>query len=233
MINSTEVKQVPVVLLHGWAGSVRTSWGPLRWEGCLRDAGFEPLAIDLLGHGAADTPHDPEDYANIVQDTAMAFEEYDVVDVIAYSMGAKIALALAAQRPERFRRIVLAGVGENVFRPEAVGTVADCLQIGLTAAVPARVRDLAAIAFASGNDLDALAACMRRPSTPLTVAQARQIDIPVLVVVGACDGVAGSAEPLVEALPDAQLLVIPGIDHVGTTYSVEFRTAAVEFLSGA
>lgn len=220
----------PVFLLHGWSGSVRTSWEPLRWPEALRQAGLEPRPLDLLGHGTAPAPHDPADYADIIGHTGAAMASPGVVDVISFSMGAKIALNLAAEDPGRFRRIVISGVGENVFRPEAVGTVADSLLEGLTDAVPERVRDLAALAFASGNDLAALAACMRRRSTPLTPDRVSRIDVPVLVVLGDEDPIGGDPQPLLEALPDAQVLRLPGIDHVGTTYSAVFREAAIQFL---
>lgn len=38
------------------------------------------------------------------------------VDAIGFSLGARTLLALALDHPDRFRRIVLAGVGDNLFR---------------------------------------------------------------------------------------------------------------------
>ncbi|MER6936203.1 alpha/beta hydrolase [Nocardioides sp. NPDC127514] len=230
MSEGREAARPPVFLLHGWSGSVRTSWEPLAWPRAIREAGLDPRPLDLLGHGTAAAPHDPDDYADIVGHTGAAMASPSAVDVISFSMGAKITLALAAQNPERFRRIVISGVGENVFRPEAVGSVADSLLEGLSEAVPERVRDLAALAFASGNDLAALAACMRRRSTPLTPDQVARIDVPVLVVLGDEDRIGGDPHPLLNALPDARHLRLPGIDHVGTTYSAAFREAAIKFL---
>lgn len=221
----------PVFLLHGWSGSARTTWAPFRWSEELRNRGFSPHAIDLLGHGDASAPHDPAAYVDIASHTAKAFEGHNQIDVIGFSMGAKITLALAARMPHRFRRIILSGVGENVFRPERVGMVADSMEHGLSDAVPERVRDLAAMAFASGNDVLALAACMRRESTPLTRDQIAAIEVPVLVAVGDLDPIAGDPMPLVAALPNATMIRLPGIDHVGTPYARDFRSAAIEFLA--
>ncbi|MGF4046175.1 alpha/beta fold hydrolase [Paenarthrobacter nitroguajacolicus] len=221
----------PVFLLHGWSGSARTTWAPFHWNEELRNRGFNPHAVDLLGHGNAAAPHDPTAYADIASHTARAFEGHERVDVISFSMGAKITLALAARMPHRFRRIVLSGVGENVFRPERVGMVADSMEHGLSDAVPARVRDLAAMAFASGNDVLALAACMRRESTPITRDEVAAIEIPVLIAVGDQDSIAGDPLPLAAALPNATVIRLPGIDHVGTPYARDFRSAAIEFLA--
>ena len=53
----------PVLLLHGFATSSARTWGDNGWLDLLRDVGRQPLAVDLLGHGTADKPHDPDAYA--------------------------------------------------------------------------------------------------------------------------------------------------------------------------
>ena len=68
----------------------------------------------------------------------------------------------------------------------------------------------ATFARAPGNDPAALAACMRRPTTPLEPADLAEIDRPVLVVLGDRD-FAGPADPLVEALPNARFVPLPGL----------------------
>ncbi|MFM9083659.1 MAG: alpha/beta fold hydrolase, partial [Actinomycetota bacterium] len=50
----------PVVLVHGWAGSFRETWQSTGVDALLADAGREVVGVDLLGHGDADKPHDPE-----------------------------------------------------------------------------------------------------------------------------------------------------------------------------
>lgn len=88
------------------------------------------------------------------------------------------------------------------------------------------------MAFASGNDVLALAACMRRESTPITRDEVAAIEIPVLIAVGDQDSIAGGDPlPLAAALPNATVIRLPGIDHVGTPYARDFRSAAIEFLA--
>ena len=55
----------PVVLVHGWGGSFATTWQRSGFTELLRDAGRDVIGVDLLGHGAAPKPHDPDEYADL------------------------------------------------------------------------------------------------------------------------------------------------------------------------
>src|SRR3954451_17844289 len=55
----------PVVLVHGFATSAARTWGDNGWLDLLADVGRPTIAIDLLGHGTADKPHDPAAYAQL------------------------------------------------------------------------------------------------------------------------------------------------------------------------
>ena len=56
----------PVVLLHGFTGSVRSTWKPTGILDLLADFGREALPIDMPGHGDAELKsHDPADYAEL------------------------------------------------------------------------------------------------------------------------------------------------------------------------
>jgi pimeloyl-ACP methyl ester carboxylesterase len=54
-----------VVLVHGFATDSARTWRENGWLDLLADVGREPIAIDLLGHGTADKPHDPDAYADL------------------------------------------------------------------------------------------------------------------------------------------------------------------------
>ena len=55
----------PVVLVHGWGGSFAATWQRSGFTDLLADAGREVIGIDLLGHGTAPKPHDPEAYDDL------------------------------------------------------------------------------------------------------------------------------------------------------------------------
>src|SRR3954451_23443814 len=107
----------PVLLVHGFATSADRTWGDNGWIDLLRDVGREPIAVDLLGHGTADKPHDPAAYEQL---EALVAEQLpaEPVDAIAFPLGARVTLALAIEDSDRFRRIVVPGVGASPFRQD-------------------------------------------------------------------------------------------------------------------
>ncbi len=109
------VRNEPVVLVHGWGGSFATTWQGPGWEALLADAGRTVIGVDLLGHGSAPKPHDPEAYADLTTRVLEAMPSDGPVDAIGFSLGARTLLELAARAPERFSRLVVAGVGKNLF----------------------------------------------------------------------------------------------------------------------
>ena len=105
----------PVVLLHGLATSSARTWGETGWLDLLADAGRHTVPIDLPGHGAAPKPHDPEAFSDLEGLVLSQFPD-EPVDAIGFSLGARILLTIAAANPERFHRLVVAGVGTNLFQ---------------------------------------------------------------------------------------------------------------------
>lgn len=217
----------PVLLLHGFAASADRTWRDNGWVDLLGDLGREVLAVDLLGHGDADKPHDPAAYADLEARVAEVLPT-GPVDAVAFSLGARVLLRLAADDPTRFRRIVVAGVGDNLFRRDDSEPIARAIAEG--PGEDERVgQHFALLAAAPGNDPLALAACLRRPSSPLTDHELGRIDRPVLVVLGDRD-FAGPADPLLAALPDARLVTLRNVDHFATPKAMGFLDAALDFL---
>src|SRR5919112_319951 len=107
----------PVLLLHGLATSAARTWGENGWLDLLADAGRPALALDLLGHGAAAKPHEPEAYDALEQAVVDQLPD-GPVDAIGFSLGARTILALACENPASFRKIVVAGVGANLFEQD-------------------------------------------------------------------------------------------------------------------
>lgn len=193
----------------------------------LADAGREVVPIDLLGHGGSEKPHDPEAYLALEADLAAKLPPQ--VDAIGFSLGARTLLGVAVQDPSRFRRLVLAGVGESLFRDEHHGAIAAAVEAGAAAEDDIVGRLFADYAAGDDNDRAALAACLRRPDEPMTPADLAKVTCPVLVVLGDRD-FAGPPDPLVDALPDAKLVRLPGCDHFATPKDFRFIDAALDFV---
>jgi pimeloyl-ACP methyl ester carboxylesterase len=223
---------VPVILVHGFASSFERNWGEAGWPDLLREEGRTVIGVDLLGHGSAAKPAEPAAYAELEQSILAALPGAGQADAVGFSMGAQLLLRAAASSPARFRRIVLAGVGDSVFAAADPEPVVRAIEAGRAEpeAGPAAAA-LAHFGLAPGNDRAALAACLRRPQQPLAEAGLSTIQVPVLVVLGERD-FAGPADRLVAALPDARLLSLPGTDHFGTPKDFRFLQAVLGFVRG-
>jgi pimeloyl-ACP methyl ester carboxylesterase len=221
---------VPVLLVHGFASSFERNWREPGWVDLLEDEGRQVVAVDLLGHGESDKPSDPEAYASLENSVIEAMPATGQVDAVGFSLGAQLLLRVASRSPERFRRLIVAGVGENIFvRPDPEPS-ARAIETGQPAEGDHQAtRAFVRFATAPGNDPAALAACMRRPFHPLTDDEIAKIDVPVLVVLGDRDFV-GPADRLMKALPDARLASLAGADHFGTPKDFRFVDAALGFL---
>lgn len=221
---------VPVVLVHGWGGSFENTWQRSGFTALLEDAGRPVIGVDLLGHGTAPKPHDPEAYADLTTRVVEALPDRPV-DAVGFSLGALTLLRTAIANPGRFRRLVLAGIGRNVFERDDAGTqrILDALE-GRGDPEDNVSRLFAQYATQPDNDVAALAAVMRRPpGAVLDDDTLGTIGCPVLVVVGDRDFV-HPADRLVAALPDATSTTLRNVDHFATPESFGFIDAALEFL---
>jgi 2-succinyl-6-hydroxy-2,4-cyclohexadiene-1-carboxylate synthase len=96
-----------LTLLHGFTGSA-ASWAHVQPQLASR---FKLIVPDLLGHGRTESPTDPMRYriARCVDDLiaildAMAVER---THLLGYSMGGRMALAAAIERPHRVASLIL------------------------------------------------------------------------------------------------------------------------------
>jgi pimeloyl-ACP methyl ester carboxylesterase len=220
----------PVVLVHGWGGSFANTWQGPGWEALLQDAGRAVIGVDLLGHGTATKPHDPGAYRDLTGAITSATEGVERFDAVGFSLGALTLLELACRTPERFNRLVLCGIGANVFRTERSTLIVDALKAGGSEESFASV--FVQYANQPGNDPVALTACMEAERDAITVERLAAVSVPVLVIIGDKD-FAGPGEPLAEALPNARLVTLRNVDHFATPESFGCIDAALTFLDAA
>jgi len=226
-MSSPAASSAPIVFVHGFATSHQRTWVDNGWTDLVTDAGRTPIGIDLLGHGTAPKPHDPAAYADLEGRVIDALPDAPV-DVVAFSLGARVVLTAASRHPERFGRIVVAGVGANLFRDDGSDLIVRAIRGDAPADNPI-AQYFASLAADPEADREALALVLERPHPPLTVTDLARITAPVLVVLGDQD-FAGPADPLVDALPDATLHTLRGVDHFSTPKDFGFVDAALEFL---
>lgn len=217
----------PVVLVHGFGTSFELTWVHNGWVDLLADEGREVIGVDLLGHGEAPKPTDPEAYSDLGSRVRDALPD-EPVDAIGFSLGAKTLLQVAAADPSRFRSLIVSGVGSNLFQRSDHTAVVEAVRTGAAGGSPA-LRYFAGLADLPGNDREALAACMSNGGGGITPEQLAAITCPVLVVLGDQD-FTGPADPLLAALPDATYVELARTDHAKTPKSFAFIDAALDFL---
>lgn len=237
------VVEHPIVLVHGWGGSFETTWKQSGFADLLGDAGRSVIGVDLLGHGTAPKPHDPQAYADLTTRVLEAAPDTPC-DYIGFSLGAMTILRLAISHPARVRSLVLAGVGRNIVEgsdPAAHRAIVDALRAGDGSALaddgqsgPSNnvARMFVQYANSPGNDRRALTAVLERERPPFTAEELSTVSCPVLVVIGT-DDFAGPGKPLVDLLPNARLVELPRVDHFATPENFGFFDAAFDFLGVA
>ena len=150
----------PVLLVHGFASSAEHNWRQPGWLDLLADCGRETVAVDLPGHGTAPRPAAPAGYHNIEAHVAAAVEGREPLDAIGFSAGAHVLLRLAADQPDRFRRLALLGIGRGVLTPADPEPIITALTGDPDPEnVPGMV--FRRLADGLGNDRDALIAFLR------------------------------------------------------------------------
>lgn len=221
---------LPILLVHGWGGSFEATWQRNGFTELLADAGRKVIGVDLLGHGTAPKPHDPAAYTDLSGRILEAIGDQRV-DAVGFSMGALTLLRMAIDTPQHFGRMVLAGIGRNVFERDEAATqrILDAIE-GHGKDDDNTSRLFAQYAHQPHNDIAALAALMRRPSPrPFTEEEMASVTLPVALIVGDRDFV-HPPDRLAAALPAAVVTILRNVDHFATPDSFGFIDAALEFL---
>jgi pimeloyl-ACP methyl ester carboxylesterase len=228
----------PVVLHHGFVADAQFNWVVPGVVDALVDAGHHVVALDARGHGRSEKPHDPARYGEdtMARDLGVLFDEIDAaeLDLVGYSMGSIVSL-IAASRDPRIARLVVGGVGSAVVElggvdQETISSAA--LVAALEVEDPTTITDRSAAGFRAfadgiGGDRLALAAHARVVhSTPIALGD---ITAPTLVFAGIDDPLARRPEVLVDAIANAELLLVKG-DHFGALNPTAI-SAIVAFLA--
>jgi pimeloyl-ACP methyl ester carboxylesterase len=226
----------PIVLVHGFASSRVRNWKNPGWFETLAQTHRRIVALDCRGHGESDKPHDPSLYrAELMTGDVVRLLDHlgiERADLMGYSMGGRLTAALLARHGERFRRGVLAGVGRGIVG-ERLGAEAIARALEADAAeslANPTARAFRAFAEQGGNDLPALAACMRGLRRTVETGDLAAVRLPVLVVAGGNDDLATEPEALADLIPGARLVTVPGRDHLTTVGDRRYKEAVLDFL---
>jgi 2-succinyl-6-hydroxy-2,4-cyclohexadiene-1-carboxylate synthase len=238
-----DVLVVKLLCLHGFTA---TGAG---WDAVRRhiDGGlYEPEAPDLRGHGTRG-----DDRPVTVEACVDDLRQREPYALAGYSMGGRVALHLALAQPELVRRLVLvsttAGLQDDEERAERRAADDDLAEGIERAGLEAFARSWAAqpmfadqppeVVAAAGRDrlrntAGGLAASLRGMGTGAMTPvwdRLHELTMPATVVVGERDAkFRAIGERLADALPDAELVVVPGAGHAVHLEAPERLAAIIE-----
>jgi len=227
----------PIVLVHGFASNKEVNWVGPGWVTALTRAGHRVVALDNRGHGQSTKLYDPALYSTSLMagDVRALLQHLGIAraDVMGYSMGARITAFLALEHADVVRSAILGGLGIRLVDGVGLPTsIAEALEAPTLLDVPDQQgRMFRTFADQTKSDRRALAACIRGSRQTLSRDQVAGIRAPVLVAVGTKDDVAGSAQELAALIPGAQVLDIPGRDHMLSVGDKVYKQGVLDFLA--
>lgn len=207
----------PVVLVHGFASSIKLNWELPGVVGLLSKS-FRVIALDCRGFGQSDKPEGEESYGvKMVDDVARLMDHLEVkkAHVVGYSMGGCIVMKLLASHPDRVLSAVLGGWGW-LKKGGVLGKVFEMM--------PERGGAMPEGCFQSLGTMG------------LTEDEVKGIKVPVSMIVGDRDPCRVMyVKPLSEARPDFPVTEIAGAGHITAIMKPEFKDdvkAALDKQSG-
>ncbi len=251
---------LPIICVHGYTGSAEAFNAPARH---LQDRA-RIIAMDVRGHGeSAWSPDGAYQYRDQAGDLAALVDrlEFDRFVLIGTSMGGIIAMAYAAQNPERLRGLVINDIGPEVeagsqritglvgSRPADFASLDEAMEYRrqispITAGRPIEdQRETALGVLRQAPDgrwawkLDPAYIEQRvtrgAPPRPALWPALQALPCPTLVVWGTDSDVLSEAQArrMVEALPKGELVAVPGVGHAPTLVEPAALAALERFVA--
>lgn len=217
------------VLAHGFTQSAR-SWATFQQLLESRLPGATTTAVDLPGHGDAEAPADVDLWSS----ADLLADQGGPGVYVGYSMGGRVALHTTLTHPDVVEGLVLIGATAGIDDPDeraarraADERLADHIEdVGVTAFIDEWLANplFAGLTEATAlradrlrNTATGLAASLRATGTGTQTPlwdRLDEIECPVLVLVGEHDAkFTDLGRRLVDGLPRADLVVVPGAGH--------------------
>jgi pimeloyl-ACP methyl ester carboxylesterase len=209
-------KSPPLVLLHGGGSTIETSFGKVLPS--LAKTG-QVIAFEQQGHGRTADIHDrPFTFEQSADDAAalMRHLKIEKADFFGYSNGGHIALQVAIRHPDLVRKLV---VESAMFQRDGSDAAFwESFKHAKLGDMPAELREAYLRVAPHPEDLPKFFAKSVQRMLDFkgwTPEDIHSIDAPTLVIIGDHDIVRPEHAVLMfRLLPNAQLAVLPGTDHM-------------------
>ncbi len=223
-----------VVLIHGYFSNAHTNWIRYGHAEKLAARGFRVIMPDLRGHGESGKPHDAASYPPdaLMKDglaliEALGLSDYDLGG---YSLGARTAVRMMVNGATP-RRLMLSGMGlEGLRHTRGRGDYFQRVltNLGTFERGTSEWMTEAFLKTTKGDPQALLHVLETFVDTPQDAIAG--IAQPTIVINGKDDHDNGSAEAIVDLLPDARFVEIPG-NHMSAVTRKELGQAMADFLS--
>lgn len=217
----------PIVFLHGLASNGAQDWPDAEW-GEVFDA-RPRLVVDLPAHGRSPALGTAQTAAVI--DALAGAIGPDEIDLVGYSLGARLAWDLARRPGLSVRRLVLGGLSAGEpFAAVDLAAARETLADGAPPTDPLTAMIVQMISLPGNRPsalLDLIEGLAADPFAPASGGPG----MPVLLIGGVDDGMSAGIDELAASLPDASTMRVPG-DHLAALHAPEFRAAVRQFVEG-
>jgi 3-oxoadipate enol-lactonase len=219
----------PIILLHS-LGTDRSMWGQ---QVTALAGSHRVILIDIRGHGRSESPPGPYGLDDLANDVVAVADDIgiDRFDFCGISISGQIGLWLGINRPERLRTLTVANTAAKIGTREGwedrIAAVRDGGMASIREPVVARwfaedfperypdVYQRVGAVFAATSPIGYVGCCAALAEADLSGVVAT-ITTPTLVIGGELDVSTPPAnvESLHRAIPESDLVMIPGAGHL-------------------
>ena len=236
----------PVVVL---GPSLGTTWEMWDDAAAVLAASYRVVRYDTRGHGRSPVPPGPYSIVDLAADVLDLLDSLDVAEfaMVGLSLGGAIAQQQAVTAPDRLRAAVLCCTVPRFGGPQPWAERAATVRGSGMAAIADATRQRwfteefratrpevvdRLIETMTGLDPEGYAGCCEALGGFDLSDELGRISIPVRVVAGVADPVAppAAAEAMADAIPGADLVVVPDTSHLATVAGDSFLRPVSDFL---
>lgn len=220
----------PVLLVHGFCSRGSADWPAAQWARPLAQSGRDVIVVDLPAHGESPRPDEPMPASSAVAAVARVVAAAGgVVDVVGYSLGARLAWELASAQGITVRRLALGGL--SALEPFTMVDLdaARAAIAGSETSLDPLTGMIVSMTQLPGNDPVALLNLVEGFATEPFDPSVNPPTVRTLLLGGTGDPMAQGIDELAAVLTDGRVVRVPG-DHLAALHSPQLREAVLAFL---
>lgn len=232
---TADPERPPLVLLHGGGDTIKTSFGHVLPK---LAHGRQIIAFEQQGYGhTADIADRPFSFEQSADDTAALLDYLHIerADLFGFSNGGTIALQVAIRHPKVVRKLVLASALSK--RDGAYPWLWEAMKNAKLENMPKELQEEYLKVAPHPENLRMFhdkAAQRVRDFKDIPADAIRGITAPTLVIIGDADVIRPEhAVEMFRALPQVQLAVLPGTDHMKVTARTEWLVPMISLFLDA